>query len=153
MSSTDLLAVTGKDKKPDLISPNKKEDQEKKTILDIPSLLAANEKTTPLSGSSDILSRVQAFLPQMKEANEQLRNADPSKLDIENVDEDQQYIEMVRFASCCLYYRLTFSFLKNLGLGVFEEKKDDSDSEEEEEEEEEIKIPKQASSSGKIEEI
>jgi hypothetical protein len=32
----------------------------------------------------------------MKNANEQLAKADPSKLDIENVnDEDGQYIEMV----------------------------------------------------------
>lgn len=43
-----------------------------------------------------VLSRVQAFLPQLKNANEQLEKADPSKLDIENVDEeDGQYIEMV----------------------------------------------------------
>lgn len=43
-----------------------------------------------------VLSRVQAFLPQLKNANEQLEKTDPSKLDIENVDEeDGQYIEMV----------------------------------------------------------
>ena len=97
----------------ELINPKKEE--EKKTILDIPSLLAASEtqKTSPLGGSSDskdhnthmpdwiscvsVLSRVQAFLPQMKEANEQLKHADPSKLDIENVDDQEQYIEMVRW--------------------------------------------------------
>ncbi|KAI8372548.1 hypothetical protein EDC96DRAFT_52232 [Choanephora cucurbitarum] len=128
--SSDLLHVTGKDKKPELINPKKEE--EKKTILDIPSLLAASEtqKTSPLGGSSDILSRVQAFLPQMKEANEQLKHADPSKLDIENVDDQEQYIEM------------------NLGLGVFEEKKDESDSSSDED----IEIPT-AHASGKIEEI
>jgi hypothetical protein len=43
-----------------------------------------------------VLSRVQAFLPQLKSANEQLEKVDPSKLDIENVEEeDSQYIEMV----------------------------------------------------------
>ena len=44
-----------------------------------------------------VLSRVQSFLPQMQTANEQLRQQDASKLDIENVQEDDgQYIEMVR---------------------------------------------------------
>ena len=44
-----------------------------------------------------VLSRVQSFLPQMQTANEQLRQQDVSKLDIENVQEDDgQYIEMVR---------------------------------------------------------
>lgn len=45
-----------------------------------------------------VLSRVQAFLPQLQTANKELDNKDPSELDIENVDEEQdgQYIEMVR---------------------------------------------------------
>lgn len=44
-----------------------------------------------------VLSRVQAFLPQLKSANEQLKAADPKKLDIENVEEEsEQYIEMVK---------------------------------------------------------
>ncbi|CAO0794613.1 unnamed protein product [Mucor circinelloides] len=79
-----------------------------------------DKKTFPV-GQSDILSRVQAFLPQLKNANEQLEKADPSKLDIENVDEeDGQYIEM------------------NLGLGVYEEKKPgQSDSEDDEDSDEE----------------
>jgi hypothetical protein len=35
-------------------------------------------------------------LPQLKNANEQLKAADPKELDIENVKEDEgQYIEMV----------------------------------------------------------
>lgn len=64
-----------------------------------------------------VLSRVQAFLPQLKNANEQLEKADPSKLDIENVDEeDGQYIEMV--GGCiikCLDSRLTRSLPRILG--------------------------------------
>jgi hypothetical protein len=47
-----------------------------------------------------VLSRVQAFLPQLKSANEQLETVDPSKLDIENVEEEEgQYIEMVIYIS------------------------------------------------------
>jgi hypothetical protein len=42
-----------------------------------------------------VLSRVQAFLPQIKNANEKLEKEDLSVINIENVDEDQQYIEMV----------------------------------------------------------
>ncbi|KAF7723787.1 hypothetical protein EC973_001700 [Apophysomyces ossiformis] len=61
-----------------------------------------------------ILSRVQAFLPQLQAANEELKQQDPSELDIENVEEDDsQYIEM------------------NLGLGVFEEKTEDASSSDE----------------------
>lgn len=42
------------------------------------------------------MSRVQAFLPQLKNANEQLDTSDLSKLNIENVEEEEgQYIEMV----------------------------------------------------------
>ncbi|KAI8076455.1 uncharacterized protein B0P05DRAFT_545925 [Gilbertella persicaria] len=117
--SSDLLNVSGKDKKiENLIRP---ETKEKKSINDIPSLLAASSanKTVP-SAPSDILSRVQAFLPQLKQANEQLKAADPSKLDIENVNEEGQYIEM------------------NLGLGVFEEKHDSDD----ESDSEDIIVPK-----------
>lgn len=98
----------------DLINPSAPQDQ--KSINDIPSLLAAAEskKTFPVGPPSDskyhnvknimhytkrislVLSRVQAFLPQLKSANEQLKAVDPKKLDIENVDEEsEQYIEMV----------------------------------------------------------
>ncbi|KAG1054940.1 hypothetical protein G6F43_003077 [Rhizopus delemar] len=90
--------------------------------------LNTDHKTFNFASSSDILSRVQAFLPQIQQANEQLQSEDVSKLNIENVNEnEEQYIEM------------------NLGLGVYDVKKDgedDSDSEEEEEEKEKtIKLP------------
>ncbi|CEP19646.1 hypothetical protein [Parasitella parasitica] len=78
--------------------------------------------------SDSILSRVQAFLPQLKNANEQLENKNLSELNIENVDnEDGQYIEM------------------NLGLGVYEEKKSresDTDNEDESSNVEGLMIPK-----------
>ncbi|GAA5801694.1 hypothetical protein EDC94DRAFT_611184 [Helicostylum pulchrum] len=129
--SFDLLNVSGKQKVlEDLINPSATQDQ--KSINDIPSLLAAAEskKTFPVGPPSDILSRVQAFLPQLKSANEQLKAADPKKLDIENVDEEsEQYIEM------------------NLGLGVYEQKvPGQSDSEDSEEEEDSI-LPNTTSSS------
>jgi len=57
---------------------------------------------------SELLSRVQAFLPQLEASNRALlRRAqeDPSSVDIENVEEcEEHYIEM------------------NLGLGVFEDR-------------------------------
>lgn len=47
---------------------------------------------------SIVLSRVQAFLPQIQQANQQLLTKDTSDLNIENVNEDEgQYIEMVCF--------------------------------------------------------
>lgn len=49
--------------------------------------------------SSIVLSRVQAFLPQLEASNALLASKDPSELDIENVDmveEGEEIIEMVR---------------------------------------------------------
>ncbi|KAA1479442.1 hypothetical protein DENSPDRAFT_750275, partial [Dentipellis sp. KUC8613] len=55
---------------------------------------------------SDLLARVQAFLPAFEASNAELAQKDPQSLDIENIGEDEeQYIEM------------------NLGLGVFEQRK------------------------------
>ena len=75
---------------------------------------------------ADLKSRLAAFLPQMKKANQDLTNAEQ----IDDVGEDEQHIEM------------------SLGLGVLEEKKNgDSDirhraSSSERESEEEIPPPK-----------
>ncbi|KAI9486698.1 MAG: hypothetical protein EXX96DRAFT_534924 [Benjaminiella poitrasii] len=117
-NSSDLLNIKGKKKTvvEDLISPR----SIKKDSNDIfPSASMLNKTTPTPIGQNDILSRVQAFLPQLKAANEELEKLDPSKRDIENVDEeDEQYIEM------------------NLGLGVYDLKKadqEDSDSSEDEE--------------------
>lgn len=44
-----------------------------------------------------MLSRVQAFLPQLAESNAELARrvqSDPSAVDIENVNADEAYIEM-----------------------------------------------------------
>ncbi|KAI8323056.1 hypothetical protein GQ54DRAFT_245093, partial [Martensiomyces pterosporus] len=69
---------------------------------------SADRKTFRMEAPSDLLSRLQAFLPQIAEANNKLEAdsaADPDKLNIENVGEDEaQYIEM------------------DLGLGVFDMK-------------------------------
>ncbi|SAM09067.1 hypothetical protein [Absidia glauca] len=71
-------------------------------------------KTFKIDPNNDILSRVQSFLPQLQAANQQLQSVDPSKLDIENVEDDrEQYIEM------------------NLGLGVYDTKPLDVESSDE----------------------
>ncbi|KAK9727652.1 hypothetical protein K7432_001682 [Basidiobolus ranarum] len=70
------------------------------------------KKTFKMSPPSSLLSRLQDFLPQIAEANQKLQTQieqDPSSVDIENVDDEEGYIEM------------------NLGLGVFEEKNEDSE--------------------------
>ncbi|KAI6130258.1 hypothetical protein EDD16DRAFT_1700773 [Pisolithus croceorrhizus] len=55
---------------------------------------------------TELLSRVQAFLPAIHASNEALAQRNPEDLDIENVGEDEEhYIEM------------------NLGLGVFKAKR------------------------------
>ena len=56
-----------------------------------------------------MLSRVQAFLPELAESNaDLLRRAkeDPNSVDIENVDADQaQYIEMVSSLVSFLFFK------------------------------------------------
>jgi hypothetical protein len=45
-----------------------------------------------------VLSRLHSFLPEIESANKQLNelvSQDPTKVDIENVEDDDQYIEMV----------------------------------------------------------
>lgn len=45
-----------------------------------------------------VMSRLQTFLPEIETANRQLSeqvSIDPKQVNIENVDEDGQYIEMV----------------------------------------------------------
>ncbi|CEG65356.1 hypothetical protein RMATCC62417_02158 [Rhizopus microsporus] len=85
-----------------------------------------NGSTNP-SSTLDVLSRVQAFLPQIQQANQQLLTKDTSELNIENVNEDEgQYIEM------------------NLGLGVYDLTNKGDGSDNEEEQEETIKLPTDA---------
>ncbi|KAG2185644.1 hypothetical protein INT44_002437 [Umbelopsis vinacea] len=80
-------------------------------------------KTFKMPVKSDLMTRLQTFLPELESANRQLDqqvSLDPKKVDIENVDDSEQYIEM------------------NLGLGVFEEKKASASSDEESEVDESI---------------
>ncbi|KAI7850616.1 hypothetical protein BDC45DRAFT_242098 [Circinella umbellata] len=66
-------------------------------VEEAPGIPKEKPKMFKIDSNNDILARVQSFLPQMQTANEQLRQQDPSKLDIENVhEEEDQYIEMVK---------------------------------------------------------
>lgn len=58
-----------------------------------------------MKGDSGLLSRLNAFLPQMKDANEDLQRqieaGEAGDLVLDNADENgEQYIEMVRFIDC-----------------------------------------------------
>ncbi|KIJ20468.1 hypothetical protein PAXINDRAFT_166519 [Paxillus involutus ATCC 200175] len=65
-----------------------------------------DDKPGPIPPPSELLARVQAFLPTIEASNEALAQKNPEDIDIENVAEhEEQYIEM------------------NLGLGVFESKR------------------------------
>ncbi|KAL7417515.1 hypothetical protein BDY24DRAFT_411492 [Mrakia frigida] len=65
--------------------------------------LLTRPTTFPVPENSELLSRLQSFLPLMASANEALATADLEELDIENVGEgEEQYVEM------------------DLGLGVFD---------------------------------
>ncbi|KIJ69886.1 hypothetical protein HYDPIDRAFT_104540 [Hydnomerulius pinastri MD-312] len=65
-----------------------------------------SDKLHRIDPPSELLSRIEAFLPAIQASNEALAQENPENLDIENVGEDEeQYIEM------------------NLGLGVFESKR------------------------------
>ncbi|CAO3634938.1 unnamed protein product [Cunninghamella blakesleeana] len=125
--SSNLLNIPGKSKTiAKLLSD---QDQEKETTTIPP---PENRKTFKIEPNNDILSRIQAFLPQIQQANQQLKSVDPKKLDIENIDDDnQQYIEM------------------NLGLGVYDLKPKSSLSDEEDDDDEDhddIIIPNTSSS-------
>ncbi|KAG2155121.1 uncharacterized protein EDB93DRAFT_136765 [Suillus bovinus] len=70
-------------------------------------------KTYAVDAPSELLARIQDFLPRLKEENDSLAQRireNPSSVDIENIEEDVgQYIEM------------------NLGLGVLETRPKDSE--------------------------
>ncbi|TFK56340.1 hypothetical protein OE88DRAFT_1649560 [Heliocybe sulcata] len=84
---------------------------EKTVAADVQSLLGGpSDRPHALEPPSELLSRVQAFIPQLAASNADLESRmrqDPGSVDIENVSQDAgQYIEM------------------NLGLGVFEARGD-----------------------------
>ncbi|KAG0364367.1 hypothetical protein BC939DRAFT_442971 [Gamsiella multidivaricata] len=101
--SNPLLDLSSKDELiSNLLSGNKSSN--------IPNDSPAGERKT-FRVQSDLLARLEDFLPKIKEANVQLDRKlqeDPKSVDIEDVDEEsgEQYIEM------------------DLGLGVFDLKKD-----------------------------
>ncbi|KAJ8655752.1 hypothetical protein O0I10_008638 [Lichtheimia ornata] len=108
--SADLLNIPGRKQTiAKLLATNQPDNDQlhQDTAPPAPPLPRQKPNMYKVSPPSDILSRVQAFLPQLQTANSELDQKDPSELDIENVNEEQegQYIEM------------------NLGLGVFEAKR------------------------------
>lgn len=125
----------------------KQQDQEENSA--IPSLQTRQKpRIHRVEKNNDILSRITAFLPQMKTANEDLERelaaGRGKEVQLDDADEqgDGRYIEMV----CLRYYLLlctwvlTYLFHQNLGLGVLEEKRpgdedyDPSSSDDEDEE-------------------
>lgn len=112
--SDELLNIKGKKK---ILEKLLSDNTTNTTIPTIPP--PEQRKTFKMDMNNDILSRVQSFLPQLQTANEQLKEKDPSQLDIENVEDSQPYIEM------------------NLGLGVYDMNKESDD------EDEEMIIPQQ----------
>jgi hypothetical protein len=74
----------------------------------VPAFDFGDRSTFSVEPPTELLARVQAFLPQLQASNEDLANRardDPSSVDIENIDPNQEnYIQM------------------NLGLGVFEDR-------------------------------
>ncbi|KAI9012604.1 hypothetical protein CLU79DRAFT_890664 [Phycomyces nitens] len=127
--SSDLLNIPGREKTlAKLLADTNLLDDTKKELKNkgpqIPFIPPPEErKTYKIAPPTDILSRLQAFLPQLEAANASLQNMKPEDLDIEQVEEDEQYIEM------------------NLGLGVYEHKRHESDSEDEDDEAEDIVMP------------
>lgn len=85
-----------------------------------PTFEFGERKTYAVDPPSELLARIQDFLPRLKEENDSLAQRirdNPSSADIENIEEDaEQYIEM------------------NLGLGVLETRPKNSDSHSDDEE-------------------
>ncbi|KAI6003594.1 hypothetical protein EDD15DRAFT_2359900 [Pisolithus albus] len=55
----------------------------------------SDRKAYPIEPPTELLSRVQAFLPAIHASNEALAQQNPENLDIENIGEDEEhYIEM-----------------------------------------------------------
>ena len=57
-------------------------------------LLAKERKDTFKIDSSDLLTRLQTFLPQLDKANSLLADMDQKEIDIEEVEDGDQHIEM-----------------------------------------------------------
>ncbi|KAF8982622.1 hypothetical protein BDQ17DRAFT_1378582 [Cyathus striatus] len=70
----------------------------------LPKFDFGNRTTYEVSPNSELLARLQSFLPQLEASNALLETQDPQTFNIELPTQDERYIEM------------------NLGLGVFESK-------------------------------
>ncbi|KAH9040277.1 hypothetical protein EDB83DRAFT_2411068 [Lactarius deliciosus] len=65
-----------------------------------------DRRTFGVDPPTELLSRVQQFLPQLEQSNAELAHRDPQSIDIEHIEEtDERVIQM------------------NLGLGVFEQRR------------------------------
>lgn len=88
-----------------------------------------------MEGGSDLLSRLSSFLPQMKNANEDLEKkiaaGEGQEMVLDSVDDDgKDYIEMVGGISSFPFNTWKFMLtgcMQNLGLGVLEEKRGDNE--------------------------
>ncbi|KAF8263800.1 hypothetical protein EI94DRAFT_555149 [Lactarius quietus] len=70
-----------------------------------------DRRTFAVEPPSELLARVQQFLPQIEQSNEELLQRDPRSIDMEHIEEtDESVIQM------------------NLGLGVFEQRRANADS-------------------------
>ncbi|KZV61191.1 hypothetical protein PENSPDRAFT_693638 [Peniophora sp. CONT] len=71
----------------------------------VPPFPFGQQPTSPLPPPTDLLNRVQAFLPQFAASNAALAQQDPGAINMENIDPTQEQIIQMR-----------------LGLGVYEER-------------------------------
>ncbi|KAH8992989.1 hypothetical protein EDB92DRAFT_1765247, partial [Lactarius akahatsu] len=70
-----------------------------------------DRRTYGIDPPTELLSRVQQFLPQIEQSNAELAHRDPRSIDIEHIEEtDERVIQMASKSS-------------NLGLGVFEQRR------------------------------
>ncbi|KAL9716752.1 hypothetical protein Ac2012v2_001204 [Leucoagaricus gongylophorus] len=87
---------------------NLNSDSKPQAPPNLPRFDFGSKSMLPVHSHSELLSRVQAFLPQIQSSNEVLNQRmqeDPTSVNIEHISEDMdQYIQM------------------NLGLGVFEDR-------------------------------
>ncbi|KAH9052317.1 hypothetical protein EDB87DRAFT_1527883, partial [Lactarius vividus] len=70
-----------------------------------------DRRTFGVDPPTELLARVQQFLPQIEQSNAELAHRDPRSIDIEHIEEtDERVIQMASKRS-------------NLGLGVFEQRR------------------------------
>ncbi|KAJ3076461.1 hypothetical protein HDU98_002905 [Podochytrium sp. JEL0797] len=89
-------------------NPSEDKDSVLHSLLNVSATPSTKPVTFRVQPQSDLLAKVASFLPQLKQANQQLSvdlesgTSTKEDFDIEHVDEDEQHIEM------------------DLGLGVFD---------------------------------